>query len=198
MTGSKDDVGGEPNIGEGNPRPFPIPMNRRWQNSGSPGLAGIGPILSEPNTSTPLDSDDGPSDIPNGPLWAMKFLRHRQFESSILIDDQIRWATSDGDLRTAAFVIDDGDRHCMLSRMVGSASDQTTYHLVARVKRLDFEEVRSGWTEVGDLWEKAREFTLCAVAEGDVSNVVRVETYRRFRDIPADYRSPSDLVAFDD
>jgi hypothetical protein len=144
---------------DGDSRPIPIrpfATNRRWPLPASPSLAGIGPIISEPSMSTPLDSDREVSGIPSGPLWAMKYLRHGQLESSMFIDgDQIRWAAPDDDPRTSAYVIDDGDRHCMLSRTVGSGPDQATYHLVARVKRLDFEAVRSGWVEVVDL-EAAR------------------------------------------
>jgi hypothetical protein len=125
----------------------------------------------------------------------MKYLRHRQLRSSI--DDQIRWAHTDGDPGTAAYVIEDGDDHCMLSRTVGSGPD-ATYELVARVRRLDFEEVRAGWGEIANLWEKAREITLCAGAQGVVSNVVRVSSYKRLKNVPEQYLPPSDLVAFDE
>ena len=195
---SSDDTVDDEGISDGDPRPTPMPFvnTRRWPLAENPGLAGIGPILSRPSKSTPLDSDREMSDMPSGPLWAMKYLRHGQLESSMFIDDRIRWAATDDDPRTVAYVIDDGNRHCMLSRTVGSGPDQATYHLVARVKRLDFEDVRSGWVEVVDLWEKGKDITLCAVAQGAISNVVRVARYRRLRDVPREYLPPSDLITF--
>jgi hypothetical protein len=197
MVGSDGSIDDEEVDVDGDPRPTPIyPLrSRRLPLSESPGLAGIGPILSQPTKSTPLDSDSDPSDIPSGPLWAMKYLRHRQLQSSI--NEQIRWASTDGDPGTAAYVIDDGDDHCMLSRIVGSGPD-ATYQLVERVKRLDFEDVRAGWAELADLWEKGREITLCAVAQGAISNVIRVATYRRFDSVPNEYLPPSDLITFDE
>jgi len=197
MVSSDDSIDDEAVDVDGDPRPIPIyPLrSRRLPLSESPGLAGIGPILSQPIKSTPLDSDPHPSDMPSGPLWAMKYLRHGQLQSSI--DEQIRWASTDGDPGTAAYVIDDGDDHCMLSRTVGSGPG-ASYQLVARVKRLDFEDVRAGWAELADLWEKGREITLCAVAQGVVSNVVRVSSYKRFDSVPIEYLPPSDLITFDE
>lgn len=193
---SSDDSADDEEIdldGDDGPTPIYPLRSRRWPLSGSAGLAGIGPVLSQPSRSTPLDSDADTSDIPSGPLWAMKFLRHRQLRSSI--DDQVRWAYTDGDPGTAAYAIEDGDDHCMLSRTVGAGSD-ATYELVARVKRLDFEDVRAGWSQLADLWEKGRDFTLCAVAQGVVSNVVRVANYKRLRNVPEEYLPPTEPVAF--
>jgi hypothetical protein len=197
MVNSDDSIDDEEVDVDGDPSPMPIyPLrSRRLPLSESPGLAGIGPILSRPTKSTPLDSDSDPSDIPSGPLWAMKYLRHGRLQSSI--EQQIRWASTDGDPGTAAYVIDDGDDHCMLSRTVGSGPG-VTYQLVERVNRLDFEDVRAGWAELADLWEKGSEITLCAVAQGAVSNVVRVASYRRLDSVPSEYLSPSDLITFDE
>jgi hypothetical protein len=38
---------------------------------------------------------------------------------------------------------------------------------------------------------------LCGVAEGAVSNVVRVAEYRKFRDVPADCLPPAGFIDFD-
>jgi hypothetical protein len=177
----------------------PLHTATRWPLPVSPGVAGVPPIISEPRTSTPLDSDPEESDVPVGPLWSMKYLRHAHRSSSGSIDgNELRWAVSVDDPRTSMYAIEDGDRHCMVARTVGSGADGSTYHLVARVKRLDFEDVRAGWNDAGELWTKAKEFTLCAVVEGTVSNVVRVESYRRFTDVPTDYLPPADLIEFDE
>lgn len=197
MTRSDDSVDDEHADVDGDARPIPIyPLrSRRLPLSESPGLAGIGPLLSQPNKSTPLDSDSDESVVPNGPLWAMRYLRHKQLRSTS--DDQIRWAYTDGGPGTDAYVIDDGNDHCMLCRTVGSGPD-ATYQLVARVKRLDFEDVRARWAEFADLWDKGKDFTLCAVAQGVVSNVARVASYRRIRDVPVKYLPPSDHISFDE
>ncbi|MGA7420695.1 MAG: hypothetical protein WB765_06845 [Acidimicrobiales bacterium] len=57
--------------------------------------------------------------------------------------------------------------------------------------------VRAGWAQSADPFSRGKEFTLCGVAEGAVSNVVRVAEYRKFRDVPADYLPPADFIEFD-
>jgi hypothetical protein len=111
--------------------------------------------------------------------------------------DQIRWASGPDDPDAEIYVIDDGDGHCMVSRLVGLSPDGCTYCLVARVKRLDFEDVRSGRAEVLDLFSRGKQFTLCGVVEGAISNVVRVAGYRRYKDVPANYLPPTALIEFD-
>jgi hypothetical protein len=128
----------------------------------------------------------------------MKYLRHGRF--GLLPHDgfeQIRWASDPDDRDAGIYVIDDGDDHCMVSRLVGISPDGCTYSLVARVKRLDFEEVRSGWAEPANLFLQAKEFTVCGVVQGAISNVVRVAGYRRYKDVPADYLPPNGPIEFD-
>jgi hypothetical protein len=112
-------------------------------------------------------------------LWAMKYLRHAWFSSSSESDaiDHIRWKSTDvdGD-EPALFVIDDGYDHCMVARFVGSSPDGCTYCLVARILRLDFEEVRNGEMEPSELFSLGKGFTLCGVVAGSISNIVRVAT----------------------
>jgi hypothetical protein len=78
----------------------------------------------------------------------------------------------------------------MVARLVGVSADGCTYCLVARVKRLDFEDVRAGWAQSVDLFSRGKEFTLCGVVEGALSNVVRVAEYRKYKDVPIDYLHP--------
>ena len=85
----------------------------------------------------------------------------------------------------------------MVARLVGGSADGCTYCLVARVKRVDFEDVRAGWAQAIDLFSRGREFTLCGVVEGAVSNVVRVADYRKYKDVPPDYLPPASYIAFD-
>jgi hypothetical protein len=128
----------------------------------------------------------------------MKYLRHGRFGLSP--DDefeQIRWASGADDPDARIYVIDDGDDHCMVSRLVGVSPDGCTYCLVARVKRLDFEDVRAGWAQPVDLFSRGKEFTLCGVVEGTISNIFRVAGYRRHKDVPVDYLAPAGFIEFD-
>jgi hypothetical protein len=96
------------------------------------------------------------------------------------------------------YVIDDGSDHCMVARLVGASPDGCTYCLVARIKRPDFDDVRAGWSPATDLFTVGKEFTLCGVVEGSVSNVVRVGGYRRYKHVPAEYLPPSPFIEFDE
>jgi hypothetical protein len=130
-------------------------------------------------------------------LWAMKYLRHgwSSWSSDPDAIDRIRWKSADGD-EPALFVIDDGYDHCMVARFVGSSPDGCTYCLVARIMRLDFEEVHNGEMEPSELFSLGKGFTLCGVVAGSVSNVVRVASYRRFKDVPSDFLPPSRFIEF--
>jgi len=154
--------------------------------------------MRESKGSTPLESTPGEVRIPSSPLWAMKYLRHGGLGSSRDEGpDQIRWTSDPDDRDTGIYVIDDRSDHCMVSRLVGVSPDGCTYFLVARVKRLDFEDVRSGRAESLGLFSRGKEFTLCGVVEGAISNVVRVAGYRRYKDVPAAYLPPTGLIEFD-
>jgi hypothetical protein len=96
------------------------------------------------------------------------------------------------------YVIDDGSEHCMVARLVGASPDGCTYCLVARIKRVDFDDVRAGWTQAADLFTHGKEFTLCGVVEGSVSNVVRVAGYRRYKHVPVEYLPPAPFIDFDE
>jgi hypothetical protein len=187
-------------VGDEHDRPavHPSASGDAWLAGVAPGGFGISPLMSQPKGSTPLESTQGDVLIPSSPLWAMNYLRHGRFGLSHDDGfDQIRWASDPDDRDAEIYVIEDGSDHCMVSRLVGVSPDGCTYCLVARVKRLDFEDVRSGRAETLDLFSHGKEFTLCGVVEGAISNVVRVAGYRRYKDVPADYLPPSDLIEFD-
>jgi hypothetical protein len=141
-------------------------------------------------------SRTGPASL----LWSMKDLRHGRYGLPTGADqlDWIRWAPDDDDPDAVVCVIDDGADHCMVARIVGGSPDGCTYCLVARVKRLDLEDVRAGWGPPVELFSHSKEFTLCGVVEGSVSNVMRVAGYRRSRNVPAEYLPSSGLIEFDE
>jgi len=199
-----DDPGGPSDPDDRDPVPvLPIVTRSAWLLKAAAGGLGQSPVVKEPDGSTPLGTDEPEQVVPTSPLWAMKYLRHGRGGHSS--DDpgsgRIRWASdaeADEDAAAAVYVIDDGYDHCMVARTVGASPDGCTYCLVARIKLLDFDDVRAGWTEPAGLFSLGREFTLCAVADGPVSNVVRLANYRRIKDVPTDYLPPSPYVDFDE
>jgi hypothetical protein len=189
-----------PADGENNgPNPVhPLGTGDGWLLGVAPGGFGNSPVISEPKASTPLESARPDPVIPSSPLWAMKYLRHARLGRSPDREfDQIRWASADDERGAIVYAIDDGDDHCMVARLVGVSADGCTYCLVARVKRLDFEDVRAGWAQSVDLFSRGKEFTLCGVVEGALSNVVRVAEYRKYKDVPIDYLPPASFIVFD-
>ncbi|HEY7916029.1 MAG TPA: hypothetical protein VIC86_03535 [Acidimicrobiales bacterium] len=223
-TGDLGDLGDPADLGDrGDHHPIPVipVVNRRaWLVSAAAGAPVQSPAVWEPDGSTPLDVDEPEQVVPTSPLWAMKYLRHGRGGPSS--DDpgsgRIRWASddlgasddvegdgaegdgvdADGDAAEGVYVIDDGYDHCMVARTVGASPDGCTYCLVARIKLLDFDDVLAGWAQPAGLFSLGREFTLCAVVDGPVSNVVRVARYRRLKDVPADYLPPSPFIDFDE
>ncbi len=174
---------------------FPLDGRSLWLLKPAEGGLGHSPLLSEPKGSTPLDSRETEDSIPSVVLWAMKYLRHGWFSTSS-DSDPIRWKSGEDDEHAAVYVIDDGYDHCMVGRFVGASPDGCTYCLVTRTKRLDFEDARHGEGEPSTLFSLGKHFSLCCIAEGSISNVVRVASYRRFGDVPVDYLPPSTFIQF--
>jgi hypothetical protein len=178
---------------------FPLSTRSAWLLRTASGALGQSPLLAQPNESTPLQSAEPEGGVPASPLWAMKYLRHGQIgmPSGDPESGGIRWSSDDRGGSTGVFVIDDGDDHCMVARLVGASPDGCTYCLVARIKRPDFDDVRAGWAEPAALFSLGKEFTLCGVVEGPVSNVIRVAGYRRYKDVPVEYLPPTGFIDFD-
>jgi hypothetical protein len=184
--------------GDEDDRPTPVYPSRTGGSWLGGGL-GQSSVIVKPKGSTPLESAEPDPVIPPAPLWSMKYLRHAR--SDLSSDDengQVRWASSTGEGDDRLYAIDDGWEHCMVARPVGAAPDGCTYCLVARVPRLDFEEVRAGWSEPADLLAVGTGFTLCGVAEGAVSNVFRAAAYRKYKDVPTEFLPPAEFIAFDE
>ena len=180
------------------PHPLILGRGGMFKSMLGSALAFNGGALSEPATSTPLAIGESDGSIPAGPLWAMKYLRHGQHGGLTGHDapEELRLAVSTED--ETVYVIDDGASHCMVARRVGSAPDGCLYCLVARVRIDDVQDVRDGWAPLSGLFSHGRELTLCGVVEGSVSNVVRVASYRKFREVPDEYLPPSPFIEFPD
>ena len=181
--------------------PYPLPPGRGGLFKsflGSSLAFNGGAPMSVPATSTPLAIGESVGSIPPGPLWTMKYLRHGQHGPLTGHDapEELRLAVTAGD--EILYVIDDGASHCMVARRVGTAPDGCLYCLVARVKIEDVQDVREGvGTALRPLLPRA-ELTLCGVVEGSVSNVVRVASYRKYRDVPDEYLPPAPFIEFPD
>ena len=170
--------------------PAPLPL------AGGFSLGGLGtpPTVFVPHTSTPLHEDDPESPIPVPALWAMKYRRHLTLSSRD--PERLRERLGEGD--GAVYVIDDGGRHTMVSRLVGMDEDGSTYCLVGRIKGDAYDRYAMGDADMDAIFDEARELALCSVfaAPDAVSNVIVAETYRSVRDVPPEYLPPQPFLEF--
>ncbi len=158
------------------------------------GAVGGGIPLSQPLKSIPLEEDDPESRVPPALLWAMKYRRHVHLLGRA--DEQIRACLGSGD--GAIGVIDDGRKHCTISRVVGSSPDGCLYCLVGQITVETYDRLAAGETPLDRAFSEARDIALCAVFEAEqaVSNVSLVERYADVEDVPPDYLPPSPSIAF--
>jgi hypothetical protein len=185
------------------PAPLPLTPGRAGRfmsvlGTGGGYATGRAPQLSEPPTSTPLAVGESPDSVPTGPLWAMKYLRHGQHGALTGQNAPEALRLAIGSENQAIYAIDDGASHAMVARPVGSAPDGCLYCLVGRVRIEAVQDAREGWAPPAELFAGAKELTLCGVVEGSVSNLVRVASYRKYRDVPAEYLPPSPFIEFPD
>jgi hypothetical protein len=170
--------------------PAPLPL------AGGFSLGGLGapPTVFVPHTSTPLHEDDPESPIPAPALWAMKYRRHLTLSSRD--PERLRERLGEGD--GAVYVIDDGGRHTMVSRLVGMDEDGSTYCLVGRIKGDAYDRYAIGDADTDDIFDDARELALCSVfaVPDAVSNVIVAETYRSVADVPPEYLPPQPFLEF--
>ncbi len=170
--------------------PAPLPL------TGGLSLGGLGtpPPVFVPKTSTPLHEDDPESPIPEPAQWAMKYRRHLTLSSRD--PERLRERLGEGD--GAVYVIDDGGRHAMVSRLVGMDEDGSTYCLVGRIKGDAYDRYAIGDADLNAIFDEARELALCSVfaVPEAVSNVVVAETYRSVADITPEYLPPHPFLEF--
>jgi hypothetical protein len=148
-----------------------------------------------PKTSTPLeDDDDDGGAVPPPALWAMKYRRH----GHLLNRAEVVIRECDGAGDHAVYIIDDGRKHCTVSRKVGASPDGCVYFLVARITASTYERLVDDASGADDLFADADERCLCAVfeAEESVSNVSVVEEYATIAEVPPEYLPPNPAVEF--
>jgi hypothetical protein len=158
------------------------------------GLGSPTPVF-VPKTSTPFEEeDDADGPIPPPALWAMKYRRH----GHLLNRAEVVIRECDGVRDGACYIIDDGRKHCTISRKVGASPDGCVYFLVARIDALSYERLVDDTSRADGLFADADELCLCAVFEAEeaVSNVSVVEEYATIEEVPPEYLPPSPFVEF--
>ena len=160
-----------------------------------PGTEDLAFPVTAPENATPLEEDEPEGVIPPSPLWAMKERRHEQFLHLFGHPHRIRACVGEGDV--AVYAMDDGPRHCMIGRRVGSTTDGCVYSLVARVSKDTYESLVSGAIDGRQAFLAATETGLSGTVEDPgVSNVFDVDYYQHPDEIPEEYLPPSPFLAF--
>ena len=189
--GSGDEGETEPPDGFAAP-PLPLPGGFSLGALGTPAPVFV------PSTSTPLEEADTESPIPPPALWAMKYRRHLHLTLTRRDEDRVRACLGEGD--GAVYVIDDGGKHNMVSRLVGADEDGSTYCLVGRITGEIYDRCATGESPPEDIFAQSRDLALCSVfaAPDAVSNVLVVETYATVDDVPPEYLPPQPFLEFRD
>lgn len=159
----------------------------------SPGWLGIPDPVFVPKQSTPLADDRDRGSLPRYALWSMKYLRR----SHLFSRSEMEIRESFGQGLDAVYVMDDGRKHCLISRKVGSDADGSIYCLVAQIPVSAYEQLVHGAPPAG-VFAHAETFSLCSVFDGEdaVSNVTVVESYRNASDVPSEYMPPHPAILF--
>lgn len=111
---------------------------------------------------------------------------------------EIRERYGNGD--HTVYVIDDGRKHCMVGRKVGTSADGCTYCLVAQITITAYEHLVDDDAAVDDIYADAREPSLLVVYEAEeaVSNVSLVRTFAGMDEVPVEYLPPGPAIVFDE
>jgi hypothetical protein len=161
---------------------------------GSSGPWGTHAPVFVPHESTPLDNE-GESVLPRYALWSMKYLRGSHLFSHA--DTDVRGVFGEGD--AAVYIIDDGRKHCLISRKVGTGTDGSTYCLVAQIPYSAYDQLLDG-ADPERIFAGANSFSLCFVYDDEqaVSNVSVVESYPTGAEVPGEYLPPHPPIVFAD
>jgi hypothetical protein len=160
----------------------------------APGLRGSPTPVFVPKESTPLHEDGTDGVVPTFALWAMKYQRHAHLLSRA--ESEIRERYGSGD--RSIYVIDDGRKHCMIARMVGTSPDGCTICLVAHITMQAYEDLIDHPSLCDAIFTDAQEPALCAVFEAEeaVSNVAVIQSFATADEVPAEYLPPHPPIEF--
>ena len=164
----------------------------------SPGFLGIGEPLSEPEESTPLETDEPEGTIPPCPLWAMKDRRHVQWSDLVgFPPKRIREAFAVGD--DAVYVIEDGHHHVIVGRAVGTVADGCHYALVGRAPLSIYEGFRDGQLSRAAAFNDAEDVVLCGIdidEQDKASDIFVVDFYGDGSAVPPAYLPGRPAIEF--
>ena len=166
-------------------------------------MSGPGPDQPEPTELPETTERSGleptpPDEVPVEALWAMKARRHHLAHHDPAAPDAVYGTLGSGD--SEIHVVDDGEDHCMIGRVVGRSADGCTYCLVGRITRDDYADLRDAELPVVDCFVPARDIALSGVfhEEGAAPNVFVVEHFRSVRAVPPQYLPPGPFLEFTD
>jgi hypothetical protein len=161
-----------------------------------PGLRGGPTPVFVPKTSTPLESDDSEGAMPTFALWTMKYLQHGHLFGKA--ESVLRESYGDGD--HAVYVMDDGRKHCLISRLVGTDPEGCVYPLVGQITIAAYERLVDDHSLTDRIFEEAEHLCLCAVFEAReaVSNVSVVRRFASVHEVPPEYLPPGPALHFTD
>ncbi len=160
---------------------------------GPSGLGSISnpPVVTEPDTSTPLDDGEPHGAFPTPLLWAMK--EHRRFHLDLSHEPHGERLGTDAD---GVWVIDTDHGHCTIGRVEGQGPDGVVYCLVATIKGDTYVGCSQNPAAVSSIFTEARHPILVGVFEGGVSNVFDVRRYESSSEILADFLPPNPPIDF--
>jgi len=126
----------------------------------------------------------------------MKYRRHGHVFDRAEVEIRERHGNGDH----TVYVIDDGRKHCMVGRKVGTSADGCTYCLVAQITITAYEHLVDDDAAVDDIYADAREPSLLVVYEAEeaVSNVSLVRTFAGIDEVPVEYLPPGPAIVFDE
>jgi hypothetical protein len=167
---------------------------RTGPSSFGPGYLGSPTPVFVPKVSTPLEEQGDDGVIPPAALWAMKYRRHGRFWGGAEATIRERYGSGD----STVYVLDDGRKHCVIAREVGTSADGCTYVLVGEITIASYEELVDNDGLAEDIFAGAHEICLCVVYEAvdAVSNVAVVASFGTIDAVPVDYLPASPAIAF--
>jgi len=160
------------------------------------GLRGSRTPIFVPKTSTPFETDESDGAMPSYALWSMKFLqRGHLFRKA---ESEIRESYGSGD--HVVYVMDDGRKHFLMSRLVGTSSDGCAYPIVGQITVEAYERLVDDHTLTDRIFGEAEHLCLCAVFEAReaVSNVSVVRRFANIDEVPTEYLPPHPALKFID
>ena len=96
--------------------------------------------------------------------------------------------------------MDDGRKHCLISRLVGTDPEGCVYPLVGQITIAAYERLVDDHSLTDRIFEEAENICLCAVFEAReaVSNVSVVRSFASVHEVPQEYLPPSPALHFTD